>query len=434
MLFRSLIGKSAFDSISGCNVAAKYVGDAVYNGGVVGYGTSVKVYNTGARNLNRMHSVYSGGVAGYLDGTNVTPSSRHRAKSGEDLRSKVMNNYVQFLNESRNQRVGGLAGYAKNTVFENNYIYGQLNGESTDGGVGAVLDSGAMASHNYYESSTTKRSVGQYRADATSSHSSDFSGKGNHVTLSTRDYGVDNLTRVLNIWVRAHGNGFKSWRSDLEGANNGYPLYGTPDLIPVSDSLVVTGCDSVEWDGITYLFDDEVVSHIVDSVLMVDSTFTLRVLVNHATREQVEDSVNVGEGYSNYGFELTETEVLMLYRTVGRSHTTSIVLTDTLQTTSGCDSIVTLMLTINPRLGIVESGTQSQIRVFPNPTTSRVTVEATEAMSHVELYDNHGRRLENYNARNSNDITIDVSHYPTGSYYLRVHTADNVTIQKLIKK
>jgi len=346
----------------------------------------------------------------------------------------VMNNYVQFRNEAHNQRVGGLAGYAKNTVFENNYIYGQLNGESTDGGVGAILDSGAMANHNYYEGTATKRSVGQLRANATSSNSSDFSGQGNQVKLSTRDYGVDNLTRVLNIWVRANGSNFKSWRSDLEGANNGYPLFGTPDMIPVSDSLTVTGCDSVEWDGVTYLFDDEIVSHIVDSVMMVDSTFTLHVMVNHATREQVEDSVNVGYGYTGHGFELTETEVLMLYRTVGRSHSTTIVLTDTLQTAAGCDSIVTLMLTINPRLEIEETPVLNQIKVYPNPTTSRVTVEATEAMSHVELYDNHGRRLESYNTHNSNDITIDVSRYPSGAYYLRVHTADNVTIQKLIKK
>ncbi len=429
-----LIGKSSFDSIDNCEVAAKYVGDAVYNGGVVGYGTSIKVYNSGTLNLNRMNAVYTGGVAGYLDGTNITPSTRNRAKSATDKRSKVMNNYVQFRNEAHNQRVGGLAGYAKNTVFENNYIYGQLNGESTDGGVGAILDSGAMANHNYYEGTATKRSVGQLRANATSSNSSDFSGQGNQVKLSTRDYGVDNLTRVLNIWVRANGSNFKSWRSDLEGANNGYPLFGTPDMIPVSDSLTVTGCDSVEWDGVTYLFDDEIVSHIVDSVMMVDSTFTLHVMVNHATREQVEDSVNVGYGYTGHGFELTETEVLMLYRTVGRSHSTTIVLTDTLQTAAGCDSIVTLMLTINPRLEIEETPVLNQIKVYPNPTTSRVTVEATEAMSHVELYDNHGRRLESYNTHNSNDITIDVSRYPSGAYYLRVHTADNVTIQKLIKK
>ena len=168
--------------------------------------------------------------------------------------------------------------------------------------------------------------------------------------------------------------------------------------------------------------------------MMVDSTFTLRIMVNHASREQVEDSVNVGYGYSGYGFELTETEVLMLFRTEGRSQTTTIVLTDTLQNATGCDSIVTLMLTINPRLGIVEPAAQSLIRVFPNPTTSRVTVEATDAMSHVELFDNRGSRLQDYNARNSNDITIDVSHYPAGAYYLRVHTADNITIQKLIKK
>ena len=300
--------------------------------------------------------------------------------------------------------------------------------------MGAVIDEGTMANHNYYESTSAKRGVGQTRANAVSTNSSDFSGKGNQVKLGTRSYGVDNLTRVLNIWVREQGGDFLTWRSDLENANHGYPLFGTPDMIPVRDSLVVTGCDSVEWEGITYLFDDEVVNHVVDSMMMVDSTFTLHILVNHATREQVEDSVNVGYGYNGHGFTLTDVEVLMLYRTAGRGHATTIVLTDTLQSAAGCDSIVTLMLTINPRLEIEETPVQNQIKVYPNPTTSRVTIDATEAMSHVELYDNHGRRLESYNTHNGNNITIDVSHYPAGAYYLRVHTADNVTIQKLIKK
>lgn len=430
-----MLGKADRSSIEQSSAWAKFAGDAVYSGGMVGYATGSKIYNSYMRNINRMNAVYLGGVAGYADATTTYTPSNKRSKSGDqDGRSYIKNNYIHYINDGHNQRVGGLVGYSKHTVLENNYVYGQLSGESTEGGVGAILDQGTMANHNYYESTAAKRGVGQYRADAVSMNSSDFSGKGNQVKLGTRSYGVDNLTRVLNIWVRAQGGDFLTWRSDLEDVNHGYPLFGTPDLIPVSDSLLVTGCDSVEWDGVTYLFDDEIVSHIVDSLMMVDSTFTLRILVNHATREQVEDSVNVGDGYEGHGFTLTETEVLMLYRTVGRSHQTTIVLSDTLQTVDGCDSIVTLVLTINPRVGIVETSTESQIRVYPNPTTARVTVEATDAMSHVELYDNHGRRLENYNARNSNDITIDVSHYPSGAYYLRVHTADNVTIQKLIKK
>lgn len=430
-----MLGKADRSSIERSKSSAKYAGDAVYSGGMVGYATGSRIYNNYTRNINRMNAVYMGGAAGYADAsTSYIPSSK-RTKSGDrDGRTYIKNNYIHYVNEGHNQRVGGTVGYSKHTVIENNYVYGQLNGESTEGGVGAVIDEGTMANHNYYESTSAKRGVGQTRANAVSTNSSDFSGQGNQVKLGTRSYGVDNLTRVLNIWVREQGGDFLTWRSDLENANHGYPLFGTPDMIPVSDSLTVTGCDSVEWDGITYLFDDEIVSHFVDSVMMVDSTFTLHVMVNHATREQVEDSVNVGYGYTGHGFELTETEVLMLYRTVGRSHSTTIVLTDTLQTAAGCDSIVTLMLTINPRLEIEETPVQNQIKVYPNPTTSRVTVEATEAMSHVELYDNHGRRLESYNTHNSNDITIDVSHYPAGAYYLRVHTADNITIQKLIKK
>ena len=431
-----MVGKADQSTIKNSTTSAKYVGDAVYNGGVVGYGTSTKVYNNGLRNISRMQSVYAGGVAGYLDGQpSDSPATRHGAKSGDDDgRSYVQNNYVYYTSQGHNQRAGGVVGYAKNTVIENNYVYGDIVGEATEGGVGAVLDEGSLAENNYYENGSATRSVGQHRNNATSSNNIDFSGEGNQVTLSSNNYGINNLTRALNIWVRAKGGDFKSWRSDLEHQNDGYPLFGTPDMIPVNDSLTVTGCDSVEWDGITYLFDNELVSHFVDSVMMVDSTFTLHIMVNHATREQVEDSVNVGDGYTGHGFELTETEVLMLYRTVGRSHSTTIVLTDTLQSAAGCDSIVTLMLTINPRLEIEEPTTQNQIHIYPNPTTSLVTVEATETMSHVELYDNHGRRLESYNARNSNDITIDVSHYPSGAYYLRVHTADMVTIQKLIKK
>ena len=431
-----MLGKADRSSIEKSKSSAKYAGDAVYSGGMVGYATGSRIYNNYTRNINRMNAVYMGGAAGYADATTTYVPSSKGTKSGDrDGRTYIKNNYIHYVNEGHNQRVGGTVGYSKHTVIENNYVYGELNGESTDGGVGAVIDEGTLANHNYYESTSSKRGVGQTRANAVSTNSSNFSGKGNHVKLGTRSYGVDNLTRVLNIWVREEGGDFLTWRSDLENTNHGYPLFGTPDMIPVRDSLTVTGCDSVEWEGVTYLFDDEVVSNNIDSVMMVDSTFILRIVVNHASREQFTDTVTLGDSYSGYGFYLTATEVALLQASLQMHGSTSIILNDTLQNeTTGCDSIVTLVLTVDRQEGIVETPTEQKLHVYPNPTTSRVTIESTAAMSHVELYDNEGRRLQDYNTRNANDITIDVSNFPTGAYYLRVHTADNVTIQKLIKQ
>lgn len=432
-----MVAHAEKSTIDRSSTSAKYVGNAVYSGGMVGYSLGSKIKNSYMRNINRMDAVYLGGAVGYADqSTTITPSGSRGRKSGsDDNRTFITNNYVHTLNQGHNQRVGGLVGYAKNTVIENNYVYGNLSGDATEGGVGAVLDEGSHADYNYYANHATSKAVGQTRNNAVSQNSSAFSGSGNQVTLENSTHGVNNLTRTLNLWVRAQGSDYKTWHSDLEGENHGYPVFGTPDMIPVSEELTVTGCDSVEWDGVTYLFDDEVVSHIVDSVMMVDSTHTLHIVVNHATREQVTDSVEVGSSYSGYGFYLTATEVALLRETMQLHGSSTIVLSDTLQSAlTGCDSIVTLQLTVNRQQGIVETPTELQIRVYPNPTTARVTIEATEAMSHVELYDNEGRRLQDYNTRQSDNLTIDVSHYPTGAYYLRVHTADNVTIQKLIKK
>ena len=365
----------------------------------------------------------------------VNPSGNKRgSKDATDHRNYIQNNYVQVVTNGHSQRVGGLVGYAKNATIENNYVYGRLDGLATEAGVGAIIDQGTQASHNYYEHSVANRGIGQTRSGATASRNIAFSGQGSQVTLMNSDYGVTNLTRVLNIWVRGHEGNFKSWRSDLEGRNNGYPIFGTPDMIPVHDSLVVSGCDSVEWDGVVYLADGEVVSHVIDSVMMVDSTFRLRVVVNHSSHEQYSDSVDVGQPYSGHGFELTETEVALLQVGARLTGNTTIILSDTLQGENGCDSIITLLLTINRTEGIVEVPVESQIRVYPNPAVSRVTIESSEAMSHVELYDNEGRRLRDYQTPDRDHVTLDVSTYATGAYYLRIHTAGNITIQKLIKK
>ena len=420
-----MIGKSENDVITNSQIYAKYVGDAVYSGGVVGYGTSSTITNTSLRNDNRMEGLYIGGLAGWLDG--VAP---YGAKSNGY--ATVQNNYVHLITDGRSQRVGGLVGYATNSLIENNYVHGTVLGSATEGGIGAVLDAGSWSDHNYYEQKAVDRTYGQRRGNAMVAENTDFNGQGNQVQLSTATYGVNNLTRVLNLWVRQHGSEYNTWRSDLENTNYGYPLFGEPDLIPVHEEFTYEGCDSIEWDGLLYNESTVLTSHVIDSLLMIDSTSTLTLVVHHSTYEQYTDSTILGQDYAGHGFEISAEELNLLRLTVNHFGSATVVLTDTLTSATGCDSIVSLSLTVTKGNGIVDA-TPTDIKVYPNPTTSRVTIE-TDGLSHVELYDNEGRRLQDYTTGNQHDITIDVSSFATGVYYLRIHKGNDVTIQKLIKK
>ena len=92
-----------------------------------------------------------------------------------------------------------------------------------------------------------------------------------------------------------------------------------------------------------------------------------------------------------------------------------------------------LTLTFSATKGVVDVSTTPEVKVYPNPTTSTVNV-AAEGMTHVEVYDNEGRRLQDYTAQGQPVVTLDVRHLATGVYYLRIHTPSGVTIQKVIKR
>ena len=124
----------------------------------------------------------------------------------------------------------------------------------------------------------------------------------------------------------------------------------------------------------------------------------------------------------------------MLDQTIGTEGRASIILHDTLTTAFGCDSIVSLTLTFTgSREDPPSVETEFSVNVYPNPTTSVVHVE-TKEMSHVEVYDNEGRRLQDYDANGSSKITIDMTTYVSGVYFVRVHTPEGVVIQKVIKE
>ncbi|MBP5677294.1 MAG: T9SS type A sorting domain-containing protein [Bacteroidales bacterium] len=430
-----ILGRSYKDTVTNSIAEAKYVGDAVYSGGMVGYGESASFGNSSVRNDNRMSGLYVGGLAGYLNGTAPVSASLFRRKSNGEP-SIVRNNYVHLLTNGKGQRVGGIVGQSSNTIIENNYVYGILEGETTEGGVAALADQGTQGDHNYYAKSATNRVAGQQRNGAVLDHTTSFEGKGNQVTVQQPMYGVNNLTRVLNLWVREHdGEGYKTWRSDLDDVNSGYPIFGVPDMIPVSNVITMDVCDSIELDGYIYDHDSVITVHVIDSVQMIDSTSSITFIVHHSSREHYSDSTIVGESYEGYGFSLSATESELMRETVQQYGYATIQLSDTLSSAvTGCDSIVslTLVLTSGGEVGIEEK-VPSHVIIYPNPTISIVNIEA-EGLEHVELYDNEGRKLKDYTHAENNRMTINIGAMATGVYYLRVYNSEGVTVQKIIKK
>ena len=444
-----LIGQSERDRIVNTKSWVKYVGDAVYSGGIVGKGYRDSIYNNGPlRNDYRMSGLYIGGIAGYCDGEAPVSTSTVRrlygAKSSAGWPTHIANNYVYFVSDGNSARAGGLVGYAQNTVLENNYVYGEVKGMRGHGGVAAVMANNATADRNYYADGTADKDVTSASGNATLTNTASFTGSGNQVTLSDPVEGINNLTRVLNQFVREHnaqGAHYRTWRSTLDGTNGGYPVFGTPDLIPVVDSMTITGCDRVEFNGRIFTTEGHFTVHTVDTVEMVDSTMHYHIVVHQSALTQVADSVTLANNYDGYGFHVSSIETLLLANTLDSLGYGQLVLYDTLSTEQGCDSVVMLTLTITPRTlpepipvnDITPAKKMQYIKVYPNPTTSVVHVEA-EGMSRVELYDNEGRRLAHYATPDGLHTTIDLEHYPSGIYYLRVHTSETVSIQKIIKK
>ena len=429
----TIFGQSVKDTIDNVSVDnIKFAVDALYIGGLAGQAKSSYATNSNINIALGANVSEFGGAVGQATGSGPEGLFAFLRKSNGQ--GYIANNYIHIRNAGLAQNIGGVVGHAENTVLENNYVYGLMQGSNNDGGVAATMGQNSKANKNYYPLGDAKNAVGDVSGNASLSDISSFSGSGNKVTLEEPVYGVNNLTRVLNKWVReqnAQGGNFKTWRSDLVGANGGYPVFGEPDLIPVNATATLDGCGEVLLDDIVYTSDTVVTSRIIDSVEMVDSTLTATIRLHYGTEIFLSDSASLDEGYYDNGFALSSYDLQSLEMTHDSAGHSLIILHDTLSTAYGCDSVVTLTLVFANGQDPNEEG--SKVNAYPNPTISVVYVEA-DGMSHVEVYDNEGRRLQDYDATNTSKITVDMRPYTSGIYFIRVHMPKEVVIQKIIKQ
>ena len=88
---------------------------------------------------------------------------------------------------------------------------------------------------------------------------------------------------------------------------------------------------------------------------------------------------------------------------------------------------------VPPNIGIKEKTDDfSSIQVYPNPTTGELTIENGELrIKGVEVFDVYGRKQLTID---NGQLTINISNFSAGVYFVRITTENGVVIKKVVKE
>ncbi len=221
-----------------------------------------------------------------------------------------------------------------------------------------------------------------------------------------------------------------------------------------------TACDSYTWlDGVAYTQSNSTATHTLTNTAGCDSTVTLYLIINYSstgdtTATSCDNFVWWNTEYTNstdsatrmltnaFGCDSTVTLHLTVYYSKdttisdtangsydwnGSNYTESGVYYWHGLTEEGCDSIVTLILVVNP-VGIEQvEGDEWNVKVFPNPTTGWITIDADDVLM-VESFDPTGRKV----ASCENTNRIDLSGLPKGDYLLRIQMKRGMSVMRVV--
>ena len=141
-----------------------------------------------------------------------------------------------------------------------------------------------------------------------------------------------------------------------------------------------------------------------------DSIVSLSLTVNPSYNYTITATINAGETYTENGFNESEAGTYV------QNH----------QTILGCDSTITLVLTINSSLADVEE--EQALSFYPNPTKGELTFD--RLVERIEIIDLAGKTVGVY----ENKKQLNIETLPSGAYYLRITTGDKTIMRKVIKE
>jgi len=77
--------------------------------------------------------------------------------------------------------------------------------------------------------------------------------------------------------------------------------------------------------------------------------------------------------------------------------------------------------------------TSVAISLYPNPVNDKLTVEATEAIEHLEVFSITGAKVLGMTSHNET-LEINTANLPAGIYVIRMTTQNATEIRRFVKK
>jgi hypothetical protein len=86
-------------------------------------------------------------------------------------------------------------------------------------------------------------------------------------------------------------------------------------------------------------------------------------------------------------------------------------------------------------LEVVDREENKSMMIYPNPTTGELRVTSYELqVTSIEVFDIYGRTVSTHYSILTTHYSIDISHLPTGLYFVKVFTENGVFVEKVIKQ
>ena len=101
---------------------------------------------------------------------------------------------------------------------------------------------------------------------------------------------------------------------------------------------------------------------------------------------------------------------------------------------NGCTGSAVLTLVVDPCTGVKEIGSAGSINVHPNPTNGQIHITRNSALpATVQVTDVTGRVILNQQAA-SNQLSVDMTSFARGVYYVQIIEQNNIITKKIIKE
>ncbi len=286
-----------------------------------------------------------------------------------------------------------------------------------------------------------------------------------HLTINTSDNTVESINACDSY----------TWHGTTYNASNNTATYSTTNAagcdsivtlnltINLSNSGTETlaACDSMTWHGVTYTSSTDTPTFTETNVAGCDSVVTLNLTINMSSSATVTQSACDSYEWQGNTYTVSTTETVTIANAAGCDSVMTLVLTinysvetyDTLTletnqlpydyygntinaagdytftgaTAAGCDS--TMHVHVKVLEGIDVAETLNNVKIHPNPTHGKVTIDADNVVK-VEVLDAVGRLVKTI----ERDNTVDLSSLGAGAYNLRITLTNGVTIRKVVKK